>query len=282
MKTGIIFDIKEFSIFDGPGIRQTVFLKGCPLRCNWCHNPEGLSPLPQIMVSSNACLHCGKCKAVCEHPDKCVVCGKCVEICPANARRIAGTCMTSDELAARILKDDAYYRAYNGGVTFSGGEPLLQADFLVEVLHKLPDVHKTIETSGYSDAETFERVLREMDYFIMDIKLMDDAQHRRYTGVSNKNILHNAQTLMKSGMPHRLRIPLIPGVNDTAENLDAFAQFVSSVNPHTPIELLPYHKTAGAKYDMVGMEYKPIFQTDQKVCTHPEIFEKYGLEAAVL
>ena len=231
MKTGIIFDIKEFSIFDGPGIRQTVFLKGCPLRCNWCHNPEGLSPLPQIMVSKNACLHCGKCEASCEHPDGCVVCGKCVEICPANARRIAGTRMTSDELAARILKDAAYYRTYNGGVTFSGGEPLLQADFLVEALQKLPDVHKA---------------------------------------------------LMKSGRPHRLRIPLIPGVNDTVENLDAFAGFVSSVNPLTPIELLPYHKTAGAKYEMVGMEYKPIFQTDTKVSTHPEIFEKYGLEATVL
>ena len=282
MKTGIIFDIKEFSIFDGPGIRQTVFLKGCPLRCNWCHNPEGLSPLPQIMVSKNACLHCGKCEASCEHPDGCVVCGKCVEICPANARRIAGTRMTSDELAARILKDAAYYRTYNGGVTFSGGEPLLQADFLTEVLQKLPDVHKAIETSGYSDAETFERVLHEMDYFIMDIKLMDDTRHRRYTGVSNKSILQNAEILMKRGRPHRLRIPLIPGVNDTVENLDAFAGFVSSVNPLTPIELLPYHKTAGAKYEMVGMEYKPIFQTDTKVSTHPEIFEKYGLEATVL
>ena len=282
MKTGIIFDIKEFSIFDGPGIRQTVFLKGCPLRCNWCHNPEGLSPLPQIMVSKNACLHCGKCEASCEHPDGCVVCGKCVEICPANARRIAGTRMTSDELAARILKDAAYYRTYNGGVTFSGGEPLLQADFLVEVMQKLPDVHKAIETSGYTNAETFERVLHEMDYFIMDIKLMDEAQHRRYTGVSNKSILQNAEILMKSGRPHRLRIPLIPGVNDTVENLDAFAGFVSSVNPLTPIELLPYHKTAGAKYEMVGMEYKPIFQTDTKVSTHPEIFEKYGLEATVL
>ena len=234
------------------------------------------------MVSKNACLHCGKCEEFCEHPDGCVVCGKCVEICPANARRIAGTRMTSDELAARILKDAAYYRTYNGGVTFSGGEPLLQADFLVEVLQKLPDVHKAVETSGYSNAETFERVLHEMDYFIMDIKLMDDARHRRYTGVSNKSILHNAEILMKSGRPHRLRIPLIPGVNDTVENLDAFAGFVSSVNPLTPIELLPYHKTAGAKYEMVGMEYKPIFQTDTKVSTHPEIFEKYGLEAKVL
>ena len=167
MKTGLIFDIKEFSIFDGPGIRQTVFLKGCPLRCNWCHNPEGLSAVPQIMVSQNACLHCGKCEEICEHPDGCVACGKCVEICPANARRIAGTRMTSDELAVRILKDANYYRTYQGGVTFSGGEPLLQADFLIEVLQKLPDVHKAIETSGYTDGETFERVLHEIQVFPM-------------------------------------------------------------------------------------------------------------------
>ena len=282
MKTGVIFDIREFSIFDGPGIRQTVFLQGCPLRCNWCHNPEGLSPFPQIMVSMNACIHCGKCKTVCEHPEGCVVCGKCVETCPANARRIAGTRMTSDELAARILKDSAYYRTYGGGVTFSGGEPLLQADFLIEVLRKLPDVHKAIESSGFADAGTFENVLNEIDYFIMDVKLMDSALHRKYTGVPNESILHNAQTLMKSGKPHRLRIPLIPGVSDTEENLEAFARFVSSVNRSTPVELLPYHKTAGAKYEMVGLEYKPIFQTDRKVSAHPEIFEKYGLEAKVL
>ena len=171
MKTGIIFDIKEFSIFDGPGIRQTVFLKGCPLRCNWCHNPEGLSPLPQIMVSSNACLHCGKCKAVCEHPDKCVVCGKCVEICPANARRIAGTRMTSDELAARILKDDTYYRKYNGGVTFSGGEPLLQdakeLDPLVDALISR-GIEVNFETNGSQD---FTRFLRDGIIITADYKL---------------------------------------------------------------------------------------------------------------
>lgn len=282
MKSGIVFDIKEFSIFDGPGIRQTVFLKGCPLRCNWCHNPEGLDPLPQVMVSRNACMHCGKCEAVCEHREGCIVCGKCVEICPANARRIAGKRLTSDELAGRILKDADYYRTYGGGVTFSGGEPLLQAGFLTEVLRKLPDVHKAIETSGYADPETFEHVLKEIDYVMMDIKLMDDKMHRKYTGVSNERILHNAQILMKSEKPHRLRVPLIPGVNDTEENLEALARFVSSFNPDTRIELLPYHKTAGAKYETVGLEYKPIFQTDLKVRTCPEIFEKYGLEATVL
>ncbi len=282
MTTGIIFDIKEFSVFDGPGIRQTVFLKGCPLRCNWCHNPEGLSPRPQIMVSLNACLHCGRCQEICEHPEGCVVCGKCVEVCPANVRRIAGTRMTSDELASCIRKDAGYYRTYGGGVTFSGGEPLLQADFLTEVLQKLPDVHKAIETSGYAEADVFERVLREIDYFIMDVKIMDSDMHRKYTGVPNEMILRNARTLMNSGIPQRLRVPLIPGVSDTADNLEAFARFVSSVNKNTPIELLPYHKTAGAKYKMVGMEYRPIFQTEQKVSAPLEIFEKYGLEAAIL
>lgn len=282
MKTGVIFDIKEFSIFDGPGVRQTVFFKGCPLRCNWCHNPEGLSALPQIMVSENACVHCGKCREVCEHPGKCIVCGKCVESCPENARRIAGTRYTSEELVTKIRKDAAYYAACGGGVTFSGGEPLLQADFLAEVLDQIPDIHKTIETSGYAEPEVFEKILGKIDYFMMDIKLMDEDMHRKYTGVSNARILHNAETLMRSGKPHRLRIPLIPGVNDTEENLEAFAAFVSSVHKETPVELLPYHKTAGAKYSMVGMEYQPIFNTEQKVAARLDIFEKYGMEVSVL
>ena len=282
MQTGIIFDIKEFSIFDGPGVRQTVFFKGCPLRCNWCHNPEGLSVLPQIMVSPNACIHCGKCKEVCPHPEKCVVCGKCVELCPENARRIAGERMTSEGLVRRIRKDAAYYKSCGGGVTFSGGEPFLQSAFLLEVLSQLGDVHKTIETSAYAEAEVFDAVLEKIDYFMMDVKLMDRELHKKYTGVYNDRILRNAKALMESGKPHRLRVPLIPGVNDTNENLEAMAKFVSNVNPKTPVELLPYHKTAGAKYEMVGMNYSPIFDTEQKVATHLEIFRNYGLECTVL
>lgn len=282
MTTGTIFDIKEFSVFDGPGLRQTVFLKGCPLRCNWCHNPEGLSVEPQVMVSTGACRHCGKCEAVCRHPNHCIACGKCVEVCPENIRRIAGERMSSEELVRRIRKDADYYRRYGGGVTFSGGEPFLQADFLLEVLRMLPDVHKAIETSAFVDADTFQAVMNEIDYFMMDIKLMDEAAHLKYTGVSNTRILKNAVSLMESGKPHKLRVPLIPGVNDTVENLEAMARFVSSVNRETPIELLPYHKTAGAKYVMVGMEYTPIFDTEQKVCTHTEVFESYGLDCKIL
>lgn len=282
MKTGLVFDIKEFSIFDGPGIRQTVFLKGCPLHCNWCHNPEGLSTISQIMVSPNACKHCGKCLEVCEHKDKCVLCGKCVELCPENARRIVGTKYTSNQLVEKIKKDSSYYDKYGGGVTFSGGEPLLQHEFLFEVVDKLNGVHKTIETSAFADENVFKRAIELFDYIIMDIKLMDDDMHKKYTGVSNEKILRNAKILMQSNKPFRIRIPLIPGVNDTEENIESFAKFVSEINKNTFIELLPYHKTAGAKYDMIGLKYVPIFDTDRKVQYHNDIFEKYGLECKVL
>ena len=282
MQTGYIFDIKEFSIFDGPGIRQTVFLKGCPLHCNWCHNPEGLSVKPQIMVSPNACKHCGKCLEVCEHKDNCIVCGKCVSLCPENARRIVGTKYTSDELVEKIKKDSDYYTQYNGGVTFSGGEPLLQHEFLFEVAEKLKGVHKVIETSAFADEEVFKKAISLFDYIIMDIKIMDNDLHQKYTGVSNSKILNNAKILMKSDKPFRIRIPLIPGVSDTKENIESVAKFISETNKSTFVELLPYHKTAGAKYDMVGLTYKPIFDADKKVEFHEDIFKKYGLECKVL
>lgn len=281
MRTGIVFDIKEFSVFDGPGIRQTVFLKGCPLRCAWCHNPEGLRVQPQLMVSGNACTDCGKCRAVCAHAE-CMACGACVSVCPQNLRRIAGDVMTSEALAETILRDAAYYASCGGGVTFSGGEPLLQAEFLLEVWERLSGIHCAIQTSGYAEENTFRRVLEKLDFVMMDLKLMDEAQHRRYTGVSNERILKNAEMLLKSGVPCRIRVPLIPGVSDTEDNLRRTAEFIVGTGCPAPVELLPYHRTAGAKYSMVGMEYAPTFDTEQKVRTHPEIFKAYGLECTVL
>jgi len=278
--TGVVFDLKEFSVFDGPGIRQTVFFKGCPLRCSWCHNPEGLSVQPQVMVSTGACTDCGRCREVCPG-GACTACGKCVAACPSNVRRIAGEVMSAQELARVILKDADYYRRYGGGVTFSGGEPLMQSAFLLEVLALLPDVHCAIETSGYAQPEVFESVIEKMQYVMMDLKLMDDAQHRKYTGVSNERILRNARTLIAGGRPCRIRIPLIPGVNDTEENLRATAAFIADCGK-APVELLPYHKTAGAKYAMVGRQYQPMFDPEQAVQTHLDLFTSYGLECSVL
>lgn len=282
METGIIFDVKEFSVFDGPGMRQTIFLKGCPLRCSWCHNPEGLSVRPQLMVSLNSCTHCGRCQEVCPHPEGCTACGQCVKACPQNVRRIAGTVMTSEELAALVMKDAPYYARYGGGVTFSGGEPLMQARFLRETLERLRGIHRCMETSGYADAQSFRMVVDELDYIIMDLNLMDDAKHRQYTGVSNQKILDNARTLMQSGKPCRFRIPLIPGVSDTEENMEATARLISGINPSVPVELLPYHVTAGAKYPMIGKAYQPAFHADQAVRVHMNIMESYGLECKVL
>lgn len=297
MRQGTIFDIKEFAVFDGPGMRQTVFFKGCPLRCSWCHNPEGLSGLPQLMVSTASCLHCGKCMEACpqavDAADRngepasvaskaCIACGKCIPVCPLNLRKIAGERMTSEELVKKIRKDSDFYARYGGGVTFSGGEPLMQADFLIEVLEQLPDVHCAIETSGYCDPEKFKQVIANLDYVMMDIKLFDKEQHRHYTGVDNTSILKNARTLCEGEIPFVIRIPVIPGVNDNDENYQATADFLAGAKALQKVEFLPYHKTAGAKYGMVGKEYQPDFDPEQGVHINRKIFEELGIATEVL
>ena len=248
---GLIFDIKEFSIRDGEGVRTTVFFKGCPLRCAWCHNPEGLSPTPELWADPARCRECGLCRKPCQHAD-CQPFGRCLHICPQDLVRCVGKTYTPHELAVRLRRQKPMFDAMGGGVTLSGGEPLLQADFCAELLGELgSDVHKTIETSGHAAQRDFERVIRLCDFVIMDIKLMDDAAHRRWTGVSNQQILSNAKLLMKSGVKHLFRTPLIPGITDTEENLQAIAAFIGS----EPIELLPYNDLAPAKYAAVGRAF---------------------------
>lgn len=281
MKKGTIFDLKEFAVYDGPGLRQTVFLKGCPLRCNWCHNPKGLRVEPQLMVSPPSCTGCGKCKEVCKH-ETCIACGECVAVCSMHLRCIAGQVMTSQELADLILENSGYYAQYGGGVTSSSGEPLLQAEFLLEVLSLLPGVHKAIETSGFTDGETFRRVVEQLDYVIMDIKLFDEKLHRKYTGVSNSPILANTKQLCAGHKPFVIRIPVIPGVNDNEENYRRTAEWIAGAKMLEQVELMPYHKTAGAKYTMVGEEYRPLFDTDQKVQILQNIFREYGIRSSVL
>lgn len=289
--TGTVFDIKEFAIYDGPGVRQTVFFKGCPLRCVWCHNPEGLRPEPELGVSVTACLRCGGCREVCPAGEwngetlrsgRCSACGACIAVCPAGARRMYGRVWEAGALAARILDQAGYYAKLGGGVTFSGGEPLMQAPFLRELAARLPGVHKAVETSACADPETFAGIVSDMDYVIMDIKCVPDALHREYTGVSNAKILANYRILRQSGKPHTVRIPLIGGVSHTMENLEATAGLLSGDPSLEWVELLPYQPTAGAKYRQVGRVYDRRFEAGGDPRQSAEIFENYGLRCRVL
>lgn len=279
---GTIFDIKQFAVFDGPGIRTTVFLKGCPLRCEWCHNPEGLSFAPQLMVSKSACTHCGSCRAVCPNPSGCTACGKCIRACPLGLRKICGKRMDAAELAAKLLKDQDYLSRAGGGVTFSGGEPTAQGEFLLECLKLTRPMHKVIETSGYCDPDLFREIISSLDYVIMDIKHTDDRVHRACTKVSNQKILLNLEQLKSSGKPFRIRIPVIPGINDTEENFRETARLLTDAKNLDTVELLPYHQTAGAKYEMVGMEYSPTFQTSAQPDLNTAVFGEFRIPCKVI
>ena len=279
---GLVFDIKELAVFDGPGIRTTVFMKGCPLRCSWCHNPEGLSFENQVQVSAQACTHCGRCAAVCPSPQACGGCGRCVGACPQRLRRLCGVAYTPEALARLLLEHKELLEAGGGGVTFSGGEPLCQADFLVAVIDRLQGMHTAVETSGCCPSTDFARVIKKLDYVLMDIKLADPAQHRLHTGADNRLILENLEVLKASGKPYTVRVPLIPGVTDTVANLDAVAGLLKTAPHLERVELLPYHQTAGAKYPMVGRAYTPSFDAERPVNADCEPFERRGIRCVVM
>lgn len=247
---GTIFDIKEMAVHDGPGIRTTVFFKGCPLRCKWCHNPEGLSVKPQLMYKSNCCKNCGKCVQKCTHPD-CQEFGRCLHICPENCLSVAGRQVTAKELASEIIPSAEVLGDGFGGFTFSGGEPIMQSEFLLELIEELKNYHLCIETCGFCDSEIFKNVIEKLDFIIMDIKIADPVLHKEYTGVDNKLILKNFEILRASGKPHLIRTPLISGITDTEENLTAIKQIISD----SDWEKLPENQMAGAKYKMLGIEF---------------------------
>lgn len=271
---GVIFDIKEFALGDGDGIRTTVFMKGCPLRCIWCHNPEGLSPNPELYEKHNGCRNCGLCKAPCSH-EECKPYNRCLHICPMDLISVAGRQIDSSELSEKLMAGAAIYRSSGGGITVSGGEPLMQADFVYELLLSLRGkVHRAIETSGYADEETFRRVASECDLVIMDIKLMDDELHKKYTGVSNERILKNARWLISSGIKHLFRTPLIPGITDTDENLRAISEFIGDEK----IELLPYNALAPAKYASVKRSFSELIDPAKKREIDLSIFKNATLK----
>ena len=274
--TGTVFDIKEFAVFDGPGIRTTVFMKGCPLRCRWCHNPEGLSPAPQLMVSPAACVHCGACARACRHPDKCIVCGECVAACRYGYRKIAGTKWEADALADRLLRDSDFFED-GGGVTFSGGEPLMQWPFVREVIRHLPGIHTAIETSGYARDEVFDEMRKTVSLVMMDWKVSDPEAFRFWTGVSQEPVRRHMEALCAGETPFIVRMPVIPGVNDRKKHFETLADLVQGAEKLIRVELLPYQKAAGAKYDMVGMEYRPGFDESPAPRMFPEVFERRGI-----
>ena len=280
-KQGIVFDIKEFAVFDGPGIRTTVFMKGCPMRCQWCHNPEGLSPRPQLMVSTAACTNCGACQQVCPSPEKCTACGKCISACRGGYRKIVGTPWTAEALAARLRKDQDVFLHSGGGVTFSGGEPLMQWDFVKAVIDCMPGVHTAIETSGFASDAVFQSAMETCDLIMMDWKVSDPVKHKQYTGVDQEPIRRHAEMLAKGNTPFILRMPMIPGVNDVPEHFETAARLVAGSPMLQRIELLPYQPAAGAKYSMVGMQYVPPCVDRQVPQYHTEYFDQFQVPWAI-
>ena len=264
--TATVFNIQKFCTDDGPGIRTTVFLKGCHLRCAWCHNPEGLSPTPLLELRRVDCVSCGRCAGVCpngvhsfsnshHHIDRslCVGCGKCVESCPYGALAFCGRTMTAGEVLESALADKPFYFP-QGGITISGGEPLLQPDFVLALgtLAKAEGIHVCVETSGAVAFSVFEKILPAVDLFLFDVKETDPESHLQYTGVKNDLPLANLKTLNGLGIPVVLRCPIIPGVNDRREHLESLAKLFVSLDSAAGIQLMPYHPLGQGKLTRYG------------------------------
>lgn len=263
----MIFDIQRFSIHDGPGIRTTVFFKGCPLGCKWCHNPEGISPAPVLSFIASKCIGCGYCFRTCERMahqmagdqhtldrTRCQVCGRCAAECHAQALELVGRRASVDEVMAEVLADKAFYQTSGGGMTLSGGEPLMQVEFALALLRVTREagLHNCIETSSCVSWQSFERVLPLTDLFLCDVKDTSEPRHLANTGVSNQRILENIRRLHAAGAKIRLRVPLVPGCNDAEDNLDGTAALASELPNIEGVEILLYHKLGLSKHQRLG------------------------------
>jgi pyruvate formate lyase activating enzyme len=297
MSKPLVFDIKRYAINDGPGIRIVVFLKGCNLSCAWCHNPESISDETERMYSFSKCIRCGTCVAAC--PEKaialtpegiitdaalCKITGKCAEVCPTKAIEISGRGISVAEIVQEIEKERVFFDQSGGGVTFSGGEPLLHDKFLIRLLEECGNrgIHRAIDTAGFVNTNIILAVARHTDLFLYDLKLMDPEKHRKWVGVTNEKILANLKALSDTGAKIIIRIPLIGGVNDDSENIEATARFVAELSGEKKeVNLLPYHKIARTKYSKLGRP--EAFQRLEEPSKEAQlqaisIFRKYGLE----
>ena len=265
----IVFDIQRGSLHDGPGIRTTVFLKGCRLECLWCHNPEAVAASRQLFFHFDKCTLCGECVAVCEADvhhiadtshtidyDKCTFCGKCVEVCNSNALKIIGKEMTVDQVMLEVMADFDFYKNSGGGITLSGGEPLLQFSFSMELLQRCKDmgVSTCAETSGFVSEAQFKQFFPYVDFLLFDYKIAESDVHRKYTGVPNETILANLDLAYHAGIPIILRCPIIPGINDTEEHFRQIGALDKKYPKLTGIELLPYHDIGNNKRTSIGVE----------------------------
>lgn len=264
MSEGMIFDIERGSFVDGPGIRTTVFFKGCNLNCAWCHNPESKAGCRQKLFYADKCVGCGACKRICPTPDKCTLCGRCANICPKSAISICGKKYTAQEVVDEIAKDIAFY-GDTGGATFSGGECMLRPDFLLEVLRlcKEQGIHTAVDTAGNVPFEYFEKILPYTDMFLYDIKAMDSEVHKKYTGADNALILSNLARLLDMGKRIWVRIPTIPEVNATREHMEKVKVFLQLHGYPERVELLPYHAMGENKCRALGSE-PVIFKAPEK------------------
>jgi pyruvate formate lyase activating enzyme len=269
--TGTVFNIQRYSIDDGPGIRTTIFFKGCPLTCVWCSNPESQNFSPELMHRASLCKRCYRCVAACPvgaitvgadgieiDRDVCTVCGDCVEACPHDAMRITGKDMTVDEVFDVVKRDIDFYEDSGGGVTLSGGEVLLQPEFALALLRRFKEagLHTCVDTAGEGDIEGLKRLFPYVDLFYFDIKHMDPKIHRAQAGRSNEIILKSFEEVARSDIPLVVRVPVVPGFNDTSDAISDIAELVAVHAPRATVHLLPYHRYGQQKYDMLGLDYE--------------------------
>ena len=293
-QSGLVFDIQRFCVHDGPGIRTTVFLKGCSLSCGWCHNPEGIQAMPQVMFNAEKCIDCQACATACDrsvhifkadgqrafYPERCTGCGACARICPSEALTLVGRKMTVDEVIAKVLRDKPFFGA-DGGMTVSGGEVFLQVDFLRALLYcaQSEGLNTVVDTSGYADWATLEMTLSLTNLYLFDIKAFSPALHRKITGVDNVRILENLRRLDAEGANIWIRMPLLRGINDSLEELRGTARFLAELSCVERIEMMPYHILGRAKYAILGREKQSEFYapTKEELQKYKELFLGFGL-----
>ena len=296
----LIFDIKRYAINDGPGIRITIFLKGCPLSCKWCHNPESQSREVQKLYTESKCIGARECVKMCPENaltltpkgivndyDNCTLCGICADVCPTKAIEMSGKNYEVEEIMKIIEKEQIHFEHSGGGVTFSGGEPLMHPEFLLQMLKACGEkkLHRTVDTCGFAKTETLLEVAKHTDLFLFDLKLMDPEKHKKWTGVSNQIILKNLKVLAETGAKINIRIPLIKNVNADKESLTEMATFIASLPGIKPlVNILPYHNIAANKYQKLGSKYDELNMvepSEKEQNRALEIFNKFGIEAEI-